>query len=126
MRDMTSQKSDRKSVAFVTSSLVVRCAHALNPPPALFNAAAFLADKHTANFHKSKLFKVTTMSFKFALVEWTEGKDDGLRSILPIDCVRGFNLENYHKDQILMVEWRKGKKSQWQVYQARILEIAGM
>nr|XP_033965049.1 uncharacterized protein LOC117466032 [Pseudochaenichthys georgianus] len=31
----------------------------------------------------------------FALVEWTEGSDKGLRSILPIDCVRDFHEENY-------------------------------
>ncbi|KAJ4926439.1 hypothetical protein JOQ06_008613 [Pogonophryne albipinna] len=68
----------------------------------------------------------------FALVEWTEGSDKGLRSILPIDCVRDFNELNYlngdeETPEEFLVEWRHGRKAanrQWPVYQARIIKVA--
>ncbi|KAJ4947532.1 hypothetical protein JOQ06_009567, partial [Pogonophryne albipinna] len=68
----------------------------------------------------------------FALVEWTEGSDKGLRSILPIDCVRDFHEENYlngdeKTPEEFLVEWRHGRKGankQWPVYQARIIKVA--
>ena len=70
----------------------------------------------------------------FALVEWTEGSDKGLRSILPIDCVRDFHEENYlngdeKTPEEFLVEWRHGRKGanrQWPVYQARIIKVASM
>ncbi|KAJ4920399.1 hypothetical protein JOQ06_024632, partial [Pogonophryne albipinna] len=68
----------------------------------------------------------------FALVEWTEGSDKGLRSILPIDCVRDFHEGNYlngdeKTPEEFLVEWRHGRKGanrQWPVYQARIIKVA--
>ncbi|KAJ4921147.1 hypothetical protein JOQ06_016518 [Pogonophryne albipinna] len=68
----------------------------------------------------------------FALVDWTEGSDKALRSILPIDCVRDFNELNYlngdeETPEEFLVEWRHGRKGanrQWPVYQARIIKVA--
>lgn len=35
------------------------------------------------------------MTMNIALVEWTEGAEQGLRGILRIDCVRNFDEDSY-------------------------------
>lgn len=68
---------------------------------------------------------------KHALVEWTEGADKGMRSIVRIDCIRNFSLSDFlsveesDEEYEKLVEWQQGRKP-WPVYQARILHVASI
>ena len=67
---------------------------------------------------------------KFALVEWTEGNDKGLRSIVGINCIRNFSVDDFlrsdeSEEYPKLVQWQEGKKP-WPVYEARVLHVASM
>ncbi|XP_073710271.1 uncharacterized protein [Misgurnus anguillicaudatus] len=63
---------------------------------------------------------------RYVLLEWTEGEDRGAHSILPLDCVRNFSIQDFFERTDTtekLVEWRKGRQP-WPVHRARIIDVA--
>lgn len=67
-----------------------------------------------------------TSAFRYVLLEWTEGDDSGAHSILAMDCVRNFSVQDFFastEQNEKLVEWRKGRQP-WPVHRAKIIDVA--